>query len=113
LAGYARLVFYFGITNKNDLVEEYSSVRAVLERVEMKTTDGVNIIGDLYQPINSNGSAVILLHMMNKDKASWYEFGKKLVDKGYVVLAIDLRGHGESVQQLDRCTVFKNGCRQI
>ncbi len=71
------------------------------EQVELQTADGVQIVGDLYTPAQENGAAVILLHMMNRDRASWKELAQKLVDGGYLVLAIDLRGHGESVVQND------------
>jgi alpha-beta hydrolase superfamily lysophospholipase len=40
--------------------------------------------------------AVILLHMLGHDRNDWNYFAKKLNDKGFSVLSIDLRGHGES-----------------
>lgn len=40
---------------------------------------------------------VLLLHMRGRDKTSWGSLPQTLRDEGYSVLAIDLRGHGETV----------------
>jgi len=65
-----------------------------MERVTFTTSDNVTIVGDYY-PGNSLRGA-LLLHMMPSDRTSWSSFATKLADRGYHVLAIDLRGHGES-----------------
>jgi len=65
-----------------------------MERVILKTSDNVNIIGDYYEGKGRDG--VLLLHMMPADRKSWQSFALKLQKRGYDVLAIDLRGHGES-----------------
>jgi alpha-beta hydrolase superfamily lysophospholipase len=75
------------------------------EKIRFKTSDGVEIVGDYYSastPSNSplergRGRYAILLHMMPATKESWKPFAAKLVQKGYDVLAIDERGHGESI----------------
>lgn len=64
------------------------------ERVELKTQDGVQIIGDYYPAESSRG--ILLLHMMPADRKSWTAFAAKLQAAGFQALAIDLRGHGES-----------------
>lgn len=72
------------------------------EPVELKTEDGVKIIGDYYPPTaerqisNGESRGVLLLHMMPRDRKSWVSFAEKLQRAGFPVLAIDLRGHGES-----------------
>ncbi len=40
---------------------------------------------------------VILLHTLSGDRWEWKEYPRHLVAAGYAVLAIDLRGHGDSV----------------
>lgn len=63
------------------------------ERVTLTATDGTSLVGDLYE----NGSkGIILLHQLNLDRTSWETFAKELQRQGYTVLALDLRGHGES-----------------
>jgi pimeloyl-ACP methyl ester carboxylesterase len=81
------------------------------EKVVFPTEDGVSIAGTYYFPLirenagsvqNETSSvlpAAILLHMLGKDRNSWGGFPETLAQKGFAVLAIDLRGHGESVVQ--------------
>lgn len=66
------------------------------EQVTLPTTDGVTIVGDLYRPTTSPRGGALLLHMMPATKTSWQAFAKTLTEQGYLVLAIDLRGHGQS-----------------
>ncbi len=61
--------------------------------VALTAEDGVGLKGTFY-PGGSDG--VILLHMLEKDRNSWGSFPATLNAEGYSVLAIDLRGHGES-----------------
>lgn len=67
-----------------------------MERVELKTEDNVAIVGGYYSPENASSRGLLLLHMMPADRASWRIFAEKMQAKGFHVLAIDLRGHGES-----------------
>jgi pimeloyl-ACP methyl ester carboxylesterase len=71
------------------------------ERVTFTTSDGVTIVADYYGPSLKAGEkapVAILLHMYPSDRTSWRSFAPKLVAKGIAVLAIDMRGHGESVE---------------
>ena len=62
----------------------------------MMTTDGVTIVG-AYTGTGGDGPAALLLHMMPATKESWEPFTARLLESGFShVLAIDLRGHGES-----------------
>lgn len=67
-----------------------------MQRVEFTTTDNIKIVGDYYSPSEHSQRGVVLLHMMPADRKSWQGFAEKLCAAGYHVLAIDLRGHGES-----------------
>lgn len=40
--------------------------------------------------------AVLLLHGFGEDRTVWNEFKKALLAKGFAVMTLDLRGHGES-----------------
>lgn len=66
----------------------------MVETIKIKTQDEVEIIGDYYETQGDKG--VLLLHMMPADRKSWVFFAEKLQAKDFKVLAIDLRGHGES-----------------
>lgn len=65
-----------------------------MEKVILKTEDGLDISALYYS--NSSSKGVLLLHMMPATKESWRDFALKLQTAGYQILAIDLRGHGES-----------------
>ncbi len=69
------------------------------ERVVMQTDDGVDIIGDWY-PVEGGKQAGILLHAMPEDRKSFVGLAHALNKQGLSALAIDLRGHGESVNSL-------------
>ena len=67
------------------------------QRVTFTTSDGVMITGDYWQ--SDSPRAILLLHMMPSDRSSWKPITEDLWRLGYKVLAIDLRGHGESTRQ--------------
>lgn len=64
------------------------------ERVILTTSDKIQIAGVYYG--KPDQPAVLLLHMMPATKESWHRFSEMLAGRGFQVLAIDLRGHGES-----------------
>lgn len=66
------------------------------ELVTFETADGVTIVGDYYE--GGRDKAILLLHMMPATRASWVAFANSLTAAGFSVLAIDLRGHGESTK---------------
>lgn len=71
------------------------------EKVSFNTEDGVTIVADYYQA-EGQGPSALLLHMMPATKESWREFAAALLERGFSrVLAIDLRGHGESRKKGD------------
>lgn len=70
-----------------------------LKKVNFITKDGLTIVSNYY-PNKSAKFAGILIHMRPKTKESFDEFAKILQKEGYAVLAIDLRGHGESIQSI-------------
>lgn len=79
-----------------------------MKQVKFLTKDGVEIHG-LYSDVeDKNAPAVLLLHMMPAVKESWREFQKELQRAGFQSLAIDLRGHGESVLKNGKRIDYKN-----
>lgn len=65
-----------------------------MEQVVLTAADGVKIAGAFYG--KPDQPAVLLLHMMPATKESWHRFSETLAERGFQVLAIDLRGHGGS-----------------
>lgn len=78
------------------------------ERVTFNTGDGVVIVGNFFAGPSPDAPAVLLLHMMPVAKESWDDFAQKLTEAGFQVLAIDLRGHGESINVSDGRTLDYN-----
>lgn len=72
----------------------------MFRKVSFTTVDGIRIVGN-YCPGANTGPAALLLHMMPATKESWADLAARLVRGGLSVLAIDLRGHGESVEGPD------------
>lgn len=68
-----------------------------MKKVIFQTKDGVEIHGNYFEAGDKDAPAVVLLHMMPALKESWLEFQEKLQKAGFQSLAIDERGHGESV----------------
>lgn len=64
--------------------------------VTLTTSDGITIKGTYYNASEDGGPGVILLHMLSRNRGDWHEFARSLQALDYKVLAIDLRGHGDS-----------------
>jgi dienelactone hydrolase len=72
-----------------------------------RAEDGLVLKGSLYLPASKEARpVVILLPMMANDRKSWGDFPARLAAAGYVALAMDQRGHGESVWKGKNKTVF-------
>jgi hypothetical protein len=53
--------------------------------------------GPLYAIDEGTGDrGVVLVHADGRSRAGWQEFGEALVDAGFRVVALDLRGHGQT-----------------
>ncbi len=74
---------------------------ALFRNVQFTTSDGVKIVGNYY-PVKNSSQVVLMLHMMPATKESWDRLAQELQKKDISSLAIDLRGHGESVNQGDK-----------
>ncbi len=74
-----------------------------MEKINFRTKDGVTIVGNYFKSQEEHAPAFLLLHKMPSTKESWNDFANLLQKEGFNVLAIDLRGHGESID--------KNGTR--
>ena len=66
--------------------------------VTFNTKDGVKVFGDYYHQTKP-APLVILLHMYGRNRSTWDYFAPLLYKQGFAVLALDMRGHGESVEQ--------------
>ncbi|MDH5405038.1 MAG: alpha/beta hydrolase [Candidatus Aminicenantes bacterium] len=70
--------------------------------INLTTEDNVNLVGTYYAPRKGDSPALLLVHGMNRTRLDWVGLARLLQANGYGVLTIDLRGHGDSMQQGDR-----------
>jgi pimeloyl-ACP methyl ester carboxylesterase len=66
--------------------------------VAFTTSDGWEIYAT-YWDVGEGKPAAILLHMLIADRHSYDDFGAKLAAAGFNVLALDSRGHGDSLKK--------------
>lgn len=67
--------------------------------VSFTTSDGVTIHGTLRPGSVDDAPAVVLVHQLGSTRAEWAPLIDRLaLERSLTTLAIDLRGHGESVQ---------------
>lgn len=81
--------------------------------VHFPAEDGFTIYGDYYAPANADHPApiVILLHMYRSDRSAWKPLIPALHNAGFAILAIDLRGHGDSATAPTREAVMNRDTR--
>ena len=68
------------------------------QKIEVLTKDKFILAGDIYlSSTPSNKPLVVLVHSFSMNALSWATLAQNLREKGYNVVAMDLRGHGRSV----------------
>lgn len=90
------------VSNKIEKAIENSPVS---KTVSINSPDGVILVGSLFGSDKPNSPALLLLHQWESDRHSWDDLAKQLQSDGFVVLAIDGRGFGESTKKTDGTTV--------
>ncbi|HSL24288.1 MAG TPA: alpha/beta fold hydrolase [Vicinamibacterales bacterium] len=70
-------------------------------RVSFRAADGALISATFFEPSRRPAPAVILLHMLTRNRRDWEPVAGRLAADGIAALAIDFRGHGESPPSAD------------
>lgn len=65
------------------------------EIVTVDASDGLTLAGEFYAA-DQPAPAILLLHMLGSQRSAWQPLIPWLTDAGYNVLAIDIRGHGDT-----------------
>lgn len=70
----------------------------VEDGVTVQAADGLELVGTFYAPHEPSPPwpGVILMHMVYGSRQDWQEVAGELTGAGYAVLALDMRGHGDS-----------------
>src|SRR5690606_38110518 len=64
--------------------------------LQFAAPDGVIVSAHRYAPIQARPPGLILLHRLGADNRSWTPFAVQAQQAGYLLLSVDLRGHGGS-----------------
>ncbi len=78
----------------------FATQNIIKKDYDIVARDGFNIKATLTYPKLKNQkeySTVVLLHSLGYNSQWWSELPNELFNKGYAVLTIDLRGHGNSI----------------
>ncbi|MGB8265722.1 MAG: hypothetical protein WCE44_05340 [Candidatus Velthaea sp.] len=75
--------------------------------VTFLTSDSVHLRGSYWEPRDENAISLLLIHDAEEDRNEWDPFVPLFRTRGWGVLAVDLRGHGESVRQDMRADLLK------
>ena len=78
----------FGIATQGQDSTDY-------ETITLQASDDTTLVADFYT-VATDAPVILLLHMLNSNRAAWEPLIPDLHDAGYAVLNIDMRGHGES-----------------
>src|SRR5207253_9147565 len=71
------------------------------KQVTFKTSDGVEIAADYYAPASgekNHAPLAVLIHMYPATRTSWAPLVPQLSDRGFAVVAYDIRGAGDSTK---------------
>ena len=68
------------------------------KNITLLTSDGVQLAAVFYTPesLNEDTDILILVHEAYRERSSWDDFSSAALENGYAVIALDLRGHGQS-----------------
>jgi alpha-beta hydrolase superfamily lysophospholipase len=69
--------------------------------VNFRAADGTSLVADLYEPQVQPAPAIVLVHMLTRSRLDWAATAERIEEAGFVALAVDLRGHGQSGGALD------------
>lgn len=94
ILGLVIFVFLLAIFQRDILFFKSRKMEEV-KKINFITKDGVTIVGNYY-PNREAKYAGILIHQRPATKESFDDLASFLRKEGYALLAIDLRGHGES-----------------
>lgn len=79
-------------------------------RMEIETKDGFVLVGDFYpsKARDKKMPLVFMLHSVNGKSADWGDLPAKIAKEGNNVFALDMRGHGRSVYNVNFRYVSRN-----
>ncbi len=80
---------------------------ASAKRVVLKTKDKMKIVADWVAPAGAKLGVMVLLHEYKRHRNVWRPLYAHAAKEGLGILALDMRGHGESIRQGRKSLEFK------
>lgn len=81
---------------------------ASIREVTFTTSDGYTIAATLYLANRPDPAGLILVPMLGTTRDRWSSFARAAQAEGYLSLAIDMRGHGDSAMRNGEKTSYKS-----
>ena len=75
--------------------------------IAFATSDGVEIAATVYPVDAPKPPGLVLLHMLGADRREWEPFALRAQRAGYLCLAFDIRGHGDSRARGDESLSYR------
>lgn len=90
-------------TEKNTTKQTKKTTKNKTIKIEYETQDKFLISANLVYPKTKEKiyPLVVLLHSIGENSNQWANLPDKLLESGFAVLKVDLRGHGESIYNID------------
>ena len=98
-------IFFIAGCGKKEPVPPSVPPMPMPHHISFDTSDGVKIYADYYQPAQP-APVLILLHMYGRTKETWEPVIPYLHKRGFAILNLDIRGHGDSTKQGDKTIRF-------
>jgi pimeloyl-ACP methyl ester carboxylesterase len=73
-----------------------ATTASAASRVTITTEDGVALAATVWDPGVRAAPGVLMLHTVSRTRHDFDRLGEQLAARGFVALAVDLRGHGDS-----------------
>ena len=85
-----------GLLNLAAIVIAGATPALAADRVSFRAADGTTLSAEFWPASGSNVPAIVLVHMLTRSSHDWDITAERLHQAGFLVLAPDLRGHGDS-----------------
>jgi len=95
---------FIGLLNLAAVLLASATPALAADRVSLRAADGTALSAEFWPAPGTNVPAVVLVHMLTRSSRDWDITAERLHQAGFLVLAIDLRGHGESSGSVDATT---------
>lgn len=81
---------------------------SVTKELTLRTVDGVSLAATVYPVERPNPPGLVLVHMLGANRGVWKAFASRAQAAGYLCIAFDIRGHGDSLDSAGTKISYKD-----